>query len=120
MTAVLKPGVNLLERFSFARKFQLLAVLFILPLAYASWTLWDEYRAGQQLMDRQINGLHDINALANVQREVLAQRTLLARWKGTDTPAQALLSSREAQLDESLKNASEQLNNAALSKQARE
>ena len=120
MTAVLKPGVNLLERFSFARKFQLLAVLFILPLAYASWTLWDEYRAGQQLMDRQINGLHDINALAKVQREVLAQRTLLARWKGTDTPAQALLSSREAQLDESLNNASEQLNSAALSKQARE
>ena len=34
MNALLLPGVNALERFSFARKFQLLALLFLLPLCY--------------------------------------------------------------------------------------
>ena len=37
------PGVNALERFSFARKFQLLALLFLLPLCYAAWSIGDNH-----------------------------------------------------------------------------
>lgn len=120
MTVVLKPGVSLLERFSFARKFLILAILFILPLAYALWAIWSEHVAGQRLIDQQIKGLHDIQALAQVQREVLEQRTLLARWKGTDAAAQGLLTSRESKLDEALKEAAEQLSGSKMSSQTTE
>ena len=39
MTGVLKPGVRLLQRFSFAHKFQLVFLLFALPLGYALWVI---------------------------------------------------------------------------------
>jgi hypothetical protein len=39
MIGVLKPGVRLLERFSFARKFQLVFVLFALPLGFSLWVI---------------------------------------------------------------------------------
>ncbi len=38
MNALFSPGVRLLEGFSFARKFQILFLLFALPLGYALWS----------------------------------------------------------------------------------
>jgi len=43
MTGVLKPGVRLLQRFSFAHKFQLVFLLFALPLGYALWVISSDY-----------------------------------------------------------------------------
>ena len=39
MQAFLAPGIGLLGRFGFARKFQLLFLLFILPLAGSLWMI---------------------------------------------------------------------------------
>ena len=117
MTRVLKPGVRLLERFSFARKFQLVFVLFVLPLAYALWVISSDHLGRLALIDNELEGMRGVQSIGAVQRAVLEQRTLSARWKGTDTAAEALLKEREAALDDALTAAIEQLQDDMLSPQ---
>ena len=96
MTALLTPGVRLLEGFSFARKFQLLFLLFILPLGYALWVITASYLDRLGLVDGELSGMRVIATLADAQHEVGAQRLLLARWKGTEDAARAQLEQRAA------------------------
>ncbi|WP_457788166.1 methyl-accepting chemotaxis protein [Pseudomonas sp. PL-6] len=120
MTGVLKPGVRLLERFSFARKFQLVFLLFALPLGYALWVIGSDYLGRLQAIDHELEGAQALQSMALVQRELIAQRTLLARWKGTDNAAEGLLRQREAQLDEALQQAAAPLQSVLIGAQARE
>ncbi|MFI8745912.1 methyl-accepting chemotaxis protein [Pseudomonas sp. NPDC077186] len=120
MTGVLKPGVRLLERFSFARKFQLVFLLFALPLGYALWVIGSDYLGRLQAIDHELEGAQALQSMALVQRELIAQRSLLARWKGTDSAAEGLLRQREAQLDEALQQAAAPLQSALIGAQARE
>ncbi|MHA6495035.1 methyl-accepting chemotaxis protein [Pseudomonas borbori] len=120
MTGLLTPGVRVLERFSFAHKFQLLFVLFILPLGYALWAISSEQLARMALIDRALEGMHGIEALGDVQNALLEQRLLFSRWKGTDAAAEALLQGREGALDEALQEAAKRLDSEAVSAQARE
>ncbi|MFV9655405.1 methyl-accepting chemotaxis protein [Pseudomonas sp. NY15366] len=120
MTGVLKPGVRLLQRFSFAHKFQLVFLLFALPLGYALWVIGNDYLSRLQSIDYEVEGAQALERMAQVQHELIAQRTLLARWKGTDKVAEALLQQREAQLDEALQRAAEPLQSSLISDQARQ
>ncbi len=120
MTGVLKPGVRLLQRFSFAHKFQLVFLLFALPLGYALWVISNDYLARLQSVDQEVEGAQALERMAQVQQELIAQRTLLARWKGTEKAAEGLLQQREAQLDEALQKAAEPLQSALVSDEARQ
>ncbi|XLX39977.1 methyl-accepting chemotaxis protein [Ectopseudomonas mendocina] len=120
MTGVLKPGVRLLQRFSFAHKFQLVFLLFALPLGYALWVISSDYLSRLQSVDYEVEGAQALERMAQVQHELIAQRTLLARWKGTDKSAEGLLQQREAQLDEALQQAAEPLHSSLISDQARQ
>ncbi|MET1077103.1 MAG: methyl-accepting chemotaxis protein [Pseudomonas sp.] len=120
MTAVLRPGARLLERFSFGHKFLLLFLLFVLPLAYALWIIGGTYLERLRLIDGELGGMRTVEALGQVQHAVVDQRTLLARWKGTETEAQALLKQRAGELDEALEKATAQLANEPPSAQARQ
>ncbi|WP_417703721.1 methyl-accepting chemotaxis protein [Pseudomonas sp.] len=120
MTGVLKPGVRLLQRFSFAHKFQLVFLLFALPLGYALWIISSDYLSRLQSIDFEVEGAQALERMAQVQHELIAQRTLLARWKGTENAAQGLLQQREAKLDEVLQRAAEPLQSDLISDQARE
>ncbi|TWC33271.1 methyl-accepting chemotaxis protein [Pseudomonas sp. SJZ079] len=118
MTGVLKPGVRVLERFSFARKFQLLFVLFVLPLAYALWMITTDQLSRLSLIDRELEGMRGVQALGAVQQELLEQQTLTARWKGTDEQAEKLLQQRAPGLDEALKRAATVLQSSPSSPMA--
>ena len=120
MTGVLKPGVRLLQRFSFAHKFQLVFLLFALPLGYALWVISSDYLSRLQSVDYEVEGAQALERMAQVQHELIAQRTLLARWKGTENAAQGLLQQREAKLDEALQQAAEPLQSTLISDQARQ
>ncbi|MDN5516750.1 MAG: methyl-accepting chemotaxis protein, partial [Pseudomonas sp.] len=120
MTGVLKPGVRLLQRFSFAHKFQLVFLLFALPLGYALWIISSDYLSRLQSVDYEVEGARALERMAQVQHELVAQRTLLARWKGTENAAQGLLQQREGKLDEALQQAAEPLQSELISDQARQ
>ncbi|TBU92879.1 methyl-accepting chemotaxis protein [Phytopseudomonas dryadis] len=120
MSGLLKPGIRLLERVSFTRKFQLLFVLFIAPLGYALWVIASSNLARIELLDRELDGMQGIHALAQVEQELLEQRLLLARWKGNDPAAEALLRERAPRLDQALEAATERLQQPSLGTQARQ
>ncbi|MFV0889337.1 methyl-accepting chemotaxis protein [Metapseudomonas otitidis] len=99
MNALFSPGVRLLEGFSFARKFQILFLLFALPLGYALWVIAGLYQERLTQIDGELSGLRVIVVLDDALNETIVQRTLLARWKGTEVAAKAPLEQRAGQLE---------------------
>ncbi len=109
MWGLLKPGIRVLERVSFARKFQLLFVLFVIPLGYALWVMMSGNLERIEVLRSEIDGMQGVQALSAVEQELHEQRLLLARWKGNDKAAEALLRERSSKLGEALSAAAEQV-----------
>ncbi|XXF08247.1 methyl-accepting chemotaxis protein [Pseudomonas sp. D2-3] len=109
MWGLLKPGIRVLERVSFARKFQLLFVLFVIPLGYALWVMTSTNLERIEVLRSEVEGMHGVQALGAVEQELHQQRFLLARWKGNDKAAEALLRERSGKLGEALEAAAEQV-----------
>ena len=120
MTGVLKPGVRLLERFSFARKFQLVFVLFALPLGFSMWVISSYNLDRLSAIDHELEGISALQSVAKVQQALIEQRTLLSRWKGTEKAAEALLRERAANLSPALQALEQPLKSTLLSDQARQ
>ncbi|MBU1283186.1 MAG: methyl-accepting chemotaxis protein [Gammaproteobacteria bacterium] len=120
MTGVLKPGVRLLERFSFARKFQLVFVLFALPLGFSLWVISSNYLERLNSIDHELEGISALQGMAGVQQTLIEQRTLLSRWKGTEKAAEALLRARAADLEPALQALQQPLQSDLFSDQARQ
>ena len=111
MNALLMPVMRTLERFRFARKFQLLALMFILPLAYAGWMIGQTYLEKLSVVDGERSGVRQLQALDRVELALVIQRNRTARWKASErnrevsAESQAALSrlqQGEAGLDEAL------------------
>ena len=111
MNALLMPGMRTLERFRFARKFQLLALMFILPLAYAAWMIGQTYVEKLAVVDGERAGVRQLQALDRVELALVAQRNRTARWKASERNREVSAESQaaltrlqqgEAGLDEAL------------------
>jgi methyl-accepting chemotaxis protein len=120
MTGVLKPGVRLLERFSFARKFQLVFILFALPLGFSLWVISSNYLARLTSIDHELEGLSALQGMADVQQALIEQRTLLSRWKGTEKAAEGLLRERADELGRVLQGLEAPLKSPLFGDQARQ
>jgi len=84
MQSVLSPGIRLLGRFGFARKFQILFFLFMLPLAGSLWMIAQDYRAKLTVISNEQSGVRQLLALDVLDGQLTAQRNLAARWKAAD------------------------------------
>ncbi|MDR6929181.1 methyl-accepting chemotaxis protein [Pseudomonas sp. BE134] len=84
----LSPGIGLLGRFGFARKFQLLFLLFILPLAGSLLMIGQDYRAKLSLISGERAGVRQLLALDALDNLLAAQRDRAARWRATETNRQ--------------------------------
>lgn len=97
MNLLLRPGVRALARFRFAHKFQLIALMFVLPIAYAAWAIGSDYAANLSRLSAERSGVYQLRALDRIDEAILRARNLAARWKTLDTttqsgaPAQAAL-----------------------------
>ena len=80
MQAFLSPGIGLLGRFGFARKFQLLFLLFILPLAGSLWMIGQDYRDKLSLISGERAGVRQLLALDALDDLRAAQRDRAARF----------------------------------------
>ncbi|MEN0105882.1 MAG: methyl-accepting chemotaxis protein [Pseudomonas sp.] len=85
MQSVLSPGIRLLSRFGFARKFQLLFLLFALPLAGSLWMVGQTFQTKMAVIATEHSGVRQLHALDAVDSQVATQRNLAARWKAVDT-----------------------------------
>ncbi|MDY7533876.1 methyl-accepting chemotaxis protein [Pseudomonas sp. Bout1] len=84
MQSLLSPGIHLLGRFGFARKFQILFFLFMLPLAGSLWMIAQEYRTKLTVISNEQSGVRELLALDTLDAQLTAQRNLAARWKAAD------------------------------------
>lgn len=84
MHSLLLPGIRLLGRFGFARKFQILFILFMLPLAGSLWLIGLDYRDKLAVISSETSGVHQLLALDSLDGQLTAQRNLASRWKALD------------------------------------
>ena len=84
MHSLLSPGIRLLGQFGFARKFQLLFLLFMLPLAGSLWMIGQDYRDKLSVISSERSGVSQLLALDSLDAQLTAQRNLAARWKALD------------------------------------
>ncbi|MDY1049193.1 methyl-accepting chemotaxis protein [Pseudomonas coleopterorum] len=102
MHALLSPGIRLLGRYGFARKFQLLFLLFMLPLVGSLWLLGEDFRDRLAVINAERSGVHQLLALDSLDAQLSAQRNRAARWKAVDiqrqptAEAQAAIAALEA------------------------
>jgi methyl-accepting chemotaxis protein len=84
MQSLLSPGIRLLGRFGFARKFQVLFFLFMLPLAGSLWMIGQDYRSKLAVISQEQSGTRQLLALDALDAQLTSQRNLAARWKAAD------------------------------------
>ena len=84
MHSLLSPGIRLLGRFGFARKFQILFILFILPLAGSLWMIGLDYRDKLAVISSEKSGVSQLLTLDALDGQLTAQRNLASRWKALD------------------------------------
>lgn len=84
MQSLLSPGIRLLGRLGFARKFQVLFLLFILPLAGSLWMIGQDYRSKLAVISGEQSGVRQLLALDALDSQLTSQRNLAARWKAAD------------------------------------
>lgn len=96
MQALLSPGIRLLGRFGFARKFQLLFLLFMLPLVGSLWMIGQDYRDKLALISGERAGARQLLALETLDDLLAAQRDRAARWKAADILHEPTSAAREA------------------------
>ncbi|WP_350616714.1 methyl-accepting chemotaxis protein [Pseudomonas sp. HY7a-MNA-CIBAN-0227] len=84
MQGILSPGIRLLGRFGFARKFQILFFLFMLPLAGSLWMIGQDYRGKLTVISNEQSGVGQLLALDALDGQLTTQRNLAARWKAAD------------------------------------
>jgi methyl-accepting chemotaxis protein len=84
MHSLLSPGIRLLGRFGFARKFQILFILFMLPLVGSLWMIGLDYRDKLAVISSEKSGVSQLLALDALDGQLTAQRNLASRWKALD------------------------------------
>ena len=84
MKSLLSPGMRLMGHFGFARKFQVLFLLFMLPLLGSIWVIAQDYRAKLSVISGEQSGTRQLRALDDLDAELSAQRNRAARWKAAD------------------------------------
>lgn len=84
---LLQWGVQGMERLSFSRKFQVLLLVFLVPLAYGLWALWARYQDELTSIETERGGVAFLTMLADEQRRAAFERNLAARWRVTDVAA---------------------------------
>ena len=118
MQSLLSPGIRLLGRLGFARKFQVLFLLFMLPLAGSLWMIGQDYRSKLAVISGEQSGARQLLALNALDDQLTAQRNRASRWKAADilhdpTPAakaaMAALDAASPVLNQTLSDLGEQL-----------
>jgi len=96
MNSLLSPGMRLMGHFGFARKFQVLFLLFMLPLLGSVWVIAQDYRNKLAVIAGEQSGVRQLLALDDLNIELSAQRDHAARWKAADILREPTPAAREA------------------------
>jgi len=83
--SVLKPGMALLNTLPFARKFQLILSIFLLPLLYSLWVMYTDESMLITANNRQLAGNRLVQAIHPIRITAAKHRGTAAQWFGGKT-----------------------------------
>jgi methyl-accepting chemotaxis protein len=78
--SLLAPGVNLLNRLIFTQKFQLILVILLLPLVYATWVIYSNNSKDLDVFDHQSKGMSVVQMLHPLRIQAAKHRGTSAQW----------------------------------------
>ncbi|MCJ8167702.1 methyl-accepting chemotaxis protein [Atopomonas sediminilitoris] len=93
---LLMPGIRLFERFHFARKFQLLFLMFLAPMLYALWQISDRVLDELNSIDGELSGIELTNQLTPLHAQAALQRGTVNLWKAGNDAMQNSAKNSEA------------------------
>ncbi|MBD2837851.1 methyl-accepting chemotaxis protein [Pseudomonas sp. JM0905a] len=73
-----------MEVLPFSRKFQLLMVVFLVPLAYGLWIICSEYFEKLEAIEHERSGVALLLLMSDSQLALADQKNLAARWRSVD------------------------------------
>ncbi|MDT4822681.1 Methyl-accepting chemotaxis protein (MCP) signaling domain protein [compost metagenome] len=80
----LGPGARAMELMPFSRKFQLLMLIFLVPLAYGFWLICVGYYEKLEAISLERHGVSVLVALSDSQQARAYQKNLAAKWRAVD------------------------------------
>lgn len=101
-SVLLSPARRLMNRLTYPRKFALVSVFFILPLAVVLYFLLAEIKVRTTFTHQQIHGLKGLNSLRALQHEVGEGFFLAAVYSGGSPSARPNLIGQQGKIDTAL------------------
>ncbi|MEE1865875.1 methyl-accepting chemotaxis protein [Pseudomonas sp. 119P] len=83
-------GVSAMERLAFVRKFQVLLIVFLIPLSYGLWALCSRYNSELNGIEKERAGVAILLELVDDQARAASERNLAARWRATDVASRGV------------------------------
>jgi methyl-accepting chemotaxis protein len=97
---ILSFGMHILDKLSFARKFQLILITLLLPILYASWLIYNSEMTKIAVLDKEQQGLETVNLMHPLRLQVAQHRGYSAQWYSGDKSKETNI----INLEESIKN----------------
>ena len=113
---VLSPGIDLLNKLIFTHKFQLILAIFLIPLIYATWVIYNDNRQVIEVIDHQKDGISVVQALHPLRIQAAKHRGVSAQWISGNEAALDKLKQLEAEMDDKLNKASTSISQHLYSK----
>jgi len=108
---VFKLGIRFLNKLSFTRKFQVILFTLLLPILYASVTIYIDNNSRIQLGSNKVIGLETINTLKPLTLLAAKHRGNLAQWFSGNKALDSTIRSLEQDMSENIRIAMNHLSN---------
>ena len=97
---LLQPGMELLNKLSFSKKFHLILATFVIPILYAGFVIYSDKSAEVKAGEEETRGYSVIKELQPLRLMADRHRSLKAQYLNGVTSAQGELASLESQIDQ--------------------
>ncbi|MFI5266749.1 MAG: response regulator [Chloroflexota bacterium] len=100
-----EPGIGLMNRLSYPRKFILICLLFTLPLGFVMFQLTSAINAEMAIAQSEMRGTSYLRLVSGLLRHVVEHQALVARYRpgeGADPAQRATIVAKQAEIDADL------------------
>ncbi len=102
LAKLLSPARWVMDRLTYPRKFALVSLLFLLPLASVMYTLLSEFDERVQFSAKELQGIRYVRVLSQVQVQMGQAKHLAERYASGDQTARPLLVSKQGDVGDVL------------------
>lgn len=113
-------GINILNKLSFTRKFQVILITLLLPILYASVVIYQENNHKINLITYKIQGIETVNSLKPLRIIAAKHRGTSAQWFSGNKAISQTIRSLETDMQQVFDKAESSINNSSYSQKSRD